>query len=410
MQVKSLIQKLLKNRERNYLLFSQILGAFIGIVYGKLVAVYIPISDFGVFNLYYGIYFFFFSVFFNPLLQFIKVNNTNLQLIGHRNILKIFVVFLIVNALILYLVFKIKYNISPFLVILINLFLVSNFLFNLYTDYFNLNNKIKLFSTANILKNIFLLTSLGFFIFFGNKVLNGLEILWITQLFGFVGVIICFLKKYKWYFNNHIESFKEFFRKFFLYSSPLIILAFWSWVNTYTDRYIIEYFLDEKSVGLYNANLGLGSKFFLLFYPFFTTLLTPIIFNKEINTIEKKKVINKYAKVYGAVAVLFLIFVLVFLQFIGNIFLSAQYKEGFFIIFWGALGYFLLTLGYFFEMIFYANHQTKMILYANIVSGVLSIVFNIIFINIFGLKGILLGFILAVVSKLYFLYINYKKL
>ena len=63
MQVKILIQKLLKNRERNYLLFSQILGAFIGIVYGKLVAVYIPISDFGVFNLYYGIYFFFFSVF-----------------------------------------------------------------------------------------------------------------------------------------------------------------------------------------------------------------------------------------------------------------------------------------------------------------------------------------------------------
>ena len=71
------------------------------------------ISDFGVFNLYYGIYFFFFSVFFSPLLQFIKVNNTNLQLIGHRNILKIFVVFLIVNALILYLVFKIKYNNSP---------------------------------------------------------------------------------------------------------------------------------------------------------------------------------------------------------------------------------------------------------------------------------------------------------
>ena len=110
------------------------------------------------------------------------------------------------------------------------------------------------------------------------------------------------MKKYKWYFNNHIESFKEFFRKFFLYSSPLIILAFWSWVNTYTDRYIIEYFLDEKSVGLYNANLGLGSKFFLLFYPFFTTLLTPIIFNKEINTIEKKKVINKSEMFFSGTA------------------------------------------------------------------------------------------------------------
>ena len=202
------------------------------------------------------------------------------------------------NYLILYLVFKIKYNISPFLIILINLFLVSNFLFNLYTDYFNLNNQIKLFSTANILKNLFLVITLMIFIFWFKQEVNGLKVLWMSQFAGFALVVIIFFRKYNWFLKTNSETFKVFFKRFFIYSSPLIVLAFWTWVNTYTDRYIIEYFLDEKSVGLYNANLGLGSKFFLLFYPFFTTLLSPLVFNESVSIREKKQVINRYAKIY----------------------------------------------------------------------------------------------------------------
>lgn len=410
MQIKILLHNILKNKERSYLLLSQIVGAVLGILYGKMVAVYFPVEDFGLFNLYYGIYFFFFSVFFSPLLQFIKVNNTHLASMGHYNILKLFMIFIGLNAVVLFLIFRFKYDISLRLLLLINIFLITNFIFNLYTDYFNLNHQIKLFSTTNILKNVFLVLSLATFIFLLKSKLKGLETLWVTQLAGFVGVVVLVFRKYKWYLRKNTETFESFFRKFFLYSSPLIILAFWSWINTYTDRYIIEYFLDEKSVGLYNANLGLGSKFFLLFYPFFTTLLTPLVFNVNASVREKKQAINKYAKIYTAVAMVFLLFLLIFLKAVGNILLSQQYQEGFYIIFWGALGYFILTLGYFFEMIFYAHHKTKMILFANIISGVMSFIFNIIFINIFGLKGILLGFILAVVGKLYFLYNNYKKL
>jgi len=410
MQVKSLIQKLLKNRERNYLLFSQILGAFIGIVYGKMVAIYFPVEEFGTFNLYYGIYYFFFSIFFSPLLQFLKVSNSHLESMGHVNILKMVAVFLLANILFLFLIFKIKYNISTPLLILINVFFIGNFLFNLYTDYFNLNNQIKLFSTANILKNLFLVITLMIFIFWYKQEVNGLKVLWMSQFAGFALVVIIFFRKYNWFLKTNSETFKIFFKRFFIYSSPLIVLAFWTWVNTYTDRYIIEYFLDEKSVGLYNANLGLGSKFFLLFYPFFTTLLSPLVFNESVSIREKKQAINRYAKIYIGIAFLFLIFVLVFLNLIGNLLLSNQYKEGFYIIFGGAVGYFILTLGYFFELIFYAHHKTKMILYANIISGIMSFIFNIIFINVFGLKGVLIGFILAVLCKLYFLHKNYKKL
>ncbi len=97
--------------------------------------------------------------------------------------------------------------------------------------------------------------------------------------------------------------------------------------------------------------------------------------------------INKYALTYFLTGI-FILSILYFLtDFIGSIFLSNSYQNGFYIIFWYALAFLILTGTSLFETIFYAQHNTKIVLYSNILSAIINIILNLLLIPVMGLDG-----------------------
>ena len=91
-------------------------------------------------------------------------------------------------------------------------------------------------------------------------------------------------------------------------------------------------------------------------------------------------------------------------------FLNKSYEGGFYIIFWLALVYFILTLTYLFETIFYAEHKTKVILNSNIYSAGLNIIFNFLLIPIYGLLGAIISMMISTAFKFLYIYLKFLKL
>jgi len=187
-----------------------------------------------------------------------------------------------------------------------------------------------------------------------------------------------------------------------------MVLAFWTWINTYIDRFVIEYYLSTKEVGIYNANLGLGSKFFLMINPLFLALITQTSFNNEIKLESRKKHIIKYAKFYTIISLLGIVILALSYNLVGKIFLSKNYSDGFYIIFWTALSYFVITLTYFYEIIFYAAKNTKIILIANMIAAIINLSLNLMLIPKLHLIGALIGLMIASVIKFLYVYFQFK--
>lgn len=398
---KNLVGYLTSNPARNFLIFSQLLNGVMGVVMGKLIAVLFPPEEFGVYNIQYATYFFFFTIFMNPYLQFMKMfTGGKLEKEGHRYVMQILAVLLLICSVGLAVLFKFNYAVSNPVLILLLLMLPINVLYNLITDYFNIKGKLTVYSWATIFKSlgstIFLVLVWSSFITWKNSVF----VLWFVQIIGYLATVLFFIKFYPWIFNRkETQSFKEFFKEYQKYTLPLVFLAFWSWAISYSDRYIIEYFMDTKYVGIYNANLGLGSKVFLLLSPIFVAMVTPIVFNSEEKMAVKKMVTKKYVILYSLTAIALLIVLFFLTNFIGKIFLSELYKDGFYLIFWTALGYFLITLVSIPELLFYAESKTKAILISNIIAAVSNILLNLILIPIFGLQGAAISLIVSAILK-----------
>lgn len=404
-KLKNIFYQILSNRERNILIISQIFNALLGIVLGKLIAVYFLPEQFGSFNLQFATYTFFFSLFLNPFLQFMKTFSMNdLQLYGYSQVFKVLIILFVVCEIILFLIFRLYYKGSGYLFLVIFLTLLVNILFNLYTDYFNIKGFLSLFSWSNISKSVASLILLYVFYNFLNDFIEPIVLLWLVQLVGFFFGIIFFTKHYRWIFSDTSkETFNKFWQKYVKFCWPLLILAFWAWVNSYFDRYVIEYYLQTKDVGVYNANLSLGSKVFLMINPLFLALITPFVFNGSYEKKEKKKIIVKYAVVYTLFSLFLLIFLFFTTDYLGKILLSKLYCEGFYIIFWSALGYFFITLAYIFETIFYAESKTKTILISNVISAIFFITLNFILIPVLGLPGALIGLLGGALARLFYI-------
>jgi O-antigen/teichoic acid export membrane protein len=394
-----LIERLLKNRARSYLLFSQIVIAIVGLLTGKIIAIYFSPEDFGLFNLQFALYTFFFSLLLSPFIQFTKtVTKTLLPKLGYSYFLYLVSILMLVFYLVVLGVFCNSYSIYNYFFLILVFLIPANVLFNLLSDYLNIQNSLNLFSFSNLLKNLGSLCFVGLLFFINYKYSDGATILWINQIVGFLFGTLLFLPYYKIRFpSSNKISFYNFIKKYNKYAWPLMVLAFWSWINNYFDRFAIEYYLDIKSVGIYNANYAVGSKFFLLLNPFFLTLLTPNIYNTS-SVSSRKETVTKYSKLYVLISIPILITIYFLGDYIGLFLLSKSYEAGFYLIFWISLAYFFLTIVYLYETIFYAESKTKVILFSNIVSAILNVVLNILLIPIYGLNG---AFIATLISFLF---------
>lgn len=406
-----MIKELLKNRERGYLLLSQIIIAILGLITGKIIAVYFSPADYGLYNLQFALYTFFFSLLISPLMQFFKsTTKTLLPKIGYSFYLYLGIILMLSCYLITIALYGYKYEVNFWFFIILLFTIPSNLLFNLLMDYFNIHNELNLFSAMNMLKSIGSVCFISILYYFNYKYSDGSLVLWILQIISFLIGSLFFIPYFKVKFVSSFNiSFKNFFKKYFLFAWPLITLAFWGWVNNYSDRFFIEHYLDVKQVGIYNANYSLGSKFFLLLNPLFLTLLVPKIYSNT-SAEKRKRVINKYVGFYILISIPILVLVYFTSNFIGLILLSKSYESGFYMIFWIAVAYFFLTLVFLYETIFYADGNTKVILYSNFIAAIFNIALNAILIPSYGLDGAIMSTLLSFIIRFFVIQFYFKKL
>lgn len=406
-----MIKGLLKNRERGYLLLSQIIIAILGLITGKIIAVYFSPADYGLYNLQFALYTFFFSLLISPLMQFFKsTTKTLLPKIGYSFYLYLGIILMLSCYLITIALYGYKYEGNFWFFIILLFTIPSNLLFNLLMDYFNIHNELNLFSAMNLLKSVGGICFISLLYYFNYKYSDGSLVLWILQIISFLIGSLFFIPYFKVKFvSSYNISFKNFFKKYFLFAWPLITLAFWGWVNNYSDRFFIEHYLDVKQVGIYNANYSLGSKFFLLLNPLFLTLLVPKVYSNT-SAEKRKRVINKYVGFYILISIPILVLVYFTSNFIGLILLSKSYESGFYMIFWIAVAYFFLTLVFLYETIFYADGNTKVILYSNVIAALFNIALNVILIPCYGLNGAIISTLLSFIIRFFVVQFYFKKL
>lgn len=404
---------LLQNKKRIYLIATQVINGIIGIVSGKLIAQFILPEQFGLYNLQFAASTFFLSLLVGPTIVFIKSSYHNLfHKFGSKPflvILGVMTTFLVVILLIIYTLFSHDLKFINYYYGLIILLIPLNVINSLATDQFNILDKINLYSSSSVIKSvvgiIFLIASINLF----PNPIYGCLILWGIQLGISLVSLYYFISKYQTYKSANYFSYRDLIKKHFVFTIPLMYLAFWTWINNYLDRYIIDYYMTLKDVGIYNANYALGSKFFLLLSPIFMVILSPKIY-KNVSISLRKDEIKKIATKYLLIGILILAILFFNTDFIGLLFLNKTYEAGFYIIYWLALVYFILTLTYLFETIFYAEHKTKVILVSNIVSAGLNIIFNLVLIPVYGLAGAVISMLISTVFRFLFVYRKFSKL
>ncbi len=408
----SIFLSLFSNNWKNKVVISQLLNVVIGLIIGKIIAIEFSPESFGRYNLEFGFITFFYSLLLSPFVQYCKLYYRNLvERIGYSYFIKLSVILLILTVFLFSTVFKFynsDYSIQVIIVFSV-LYLMLNSLNAISQDFLNLNNNQKKFLKLTIFKTVLSLTVLILLIYFW-RINNEVLVLWILQLSGLLGGAVFIFELFRnQVFVKKKLNLKTFFQHYFKYSWPLMILAFWNWISSYFDRYILDFYLTESAVGLYNANFSLGSKFFLLIYPFFLLKLTPEIYNEKSIELIKSR-INRYVNFYILISVVLLVLLFLFQRLIGAIFLSQQYSTYFMLIFLSGIGFFVLTLTYFYESIFYLKKALKYILYATIIGAIVSVVLNIILIPKFSVYGAAYSFILATLVKLIYIKMNFEKI
>lgn len=404
--IKNLLKLYGSNKSRNYVVITQVINAIIGLVSGKLIALYILPEDFGAYNIQFATYSLVAAFFINPFIQFVKsTNNSLLTKIGSKYYAYTYIGLMLTGYAFLVSALYFIYDVINFkLYIILFCFMILIGVYNIFSDFFTVKSKLVTYSRFSVLKGLTGLSFLAIFIYFSFDWLTSVELLWYMQIVGVILALSLFYKNYS-FFKSKIEvSYHSFFKRYIRFALPLIFLAFWAWINNFFDRYALEYFLSLKEVGIYNANYGIGSRFFIMLSPIFMIMITPQVY-ALIKPKVKKRIIIKYFKYYSIIGLALLGVIFITRNLIGNILLSEAYQDGFVIIFWVALAFFILTSIHLFESIFYSENKTKIILYANIVSAVVNIIANIVLIPMYGLVGAaiatVIGFMMQFIVVLY---------
>ncbi|EAR14641.1 lipopolysaccharide biosynthesis protein [Robiginitalea biformata] len=403
------INTLFKQKDRNYVLASQIISAIIALISGKLIAIYVSPEDFGTYGIQFATYTFFTTLLIHPIIQFIKTsNNTLIPRIG----IKPFVITMVVSIGISYLLmasFLAWYygtQLWP-LFILLFFFILTSSLNNVLNDHLNIRNRLIDFSKLALLRSISALLFISLYFYIGYNYLTDIYALWAMQLFGGVLGLLFFGRKYHFYLGGFPVKYSSFFKKYIRYAWPLIFLALWTWISNYFDRYAIEYFLSTEKVGIYSASYGVGSKIFLVLSPIFMIMVTPQVY-AVVKRDQKKKVLERYGKVYTTVAIPILVVIYFTRNIIGKLLLSDQYSDGFFLIFWIAIAFYLLTLSKLYELYFFSEKNTRIIFYANGLSALVNLLLNIILLKPYGLFGAAIASCIAFMVHFGIIFIKIK--
>ncbi|MFW6016695.1 MAG: oligosaccharide flippase family protein [bacterium] len=182
---------------------------------------------------------------------------------------------------------------------------------------------------------------------------------------------------------------KEILNRVFKYGIPLIGVSVAGLILSVADRYMIQYYLGEKAVGIYSAGyriaeIGIQNIFKILMLAAF-----PVIIKKYVKHGEKSaaNMIKKFLDYYFLILIPAVFGIWALSKDIVNVLLGDQFAEAYTLLPWVAVGVFALGLTQYVNKPFELKERTKGLFFLLLFSCITNIVLNIYFIPCFGIIG-----------------------
>ena len=188
------------------------------------------------------------------------------------------------------------------------------------------------------------------------------------------------------------------------------VLSLFLWIQMWLDRWIINGFLGGEEVGMYAPFSQIGSAYFTGISGVLMMFYTPIFYemvNKtknNIGVIEVKKYIKKFIYKYIGISLIGLLFVFSMRKFIFTLLLGQEFRDEANVFIFLCVGWLLFNLGQLQATSIHVTGRIKNLLIPNVLSGIISIILNLILISNSGIQGAAYGFLGANVIRCLLLY------
>lgn len=219
---------------------------------------------------------------------------------------------------------------------------------------------------------------------------KGIGYIYGSLLAGVIFITLFYKEIFRHFSFHKLFVFDKNLKFLFLFGLPLIFHALSGNILSYADRFFVEGFLNKSQLGIYTFAYSLGSSIFF-FYGSVATYFEPLVYKHSENKNGYHTILKFYLTFVLTCASLFCIAILMGTKYFAFHFVSADYMSGFFVL--------PIVLGAHLLIPFYhlGNYEltvlnkTAFIATSTILSALLNIGFNIIFIPKWGISGAALG-------------------
>ncbi len=170
------------------------------------------------------------------------------------------------------------------------------------------------------------------------------------------------------------------------YSFPLVVANLAAWILGLSDRYILWFFRGSQEVGIYSANYNIANQSIMFIITLFALASGPIsmhIWEKE-GEKKSKEFTSKMARYYLMICIPAVVGLSALSRPLIEILVGQQFFEGYKIVPLVALGVLFLGLQQSFQVGFSYYKKTGAITFAIVVSGLLNLLLNFIFVPKYG--------------------------
>ena len=195
------------------------------------------------------------------------------------------------------------------------------------------------------------------------------------------------------------------------YNIPLVISNLFAWILNLSDRYILQFFKGPTEVGIYSASYNITDRSIMLVNTLFILALSPIVMKTWENEGEEKcKLFITNLTRYYLLACIPLAFGFIALsKSIMAILTGQNYLLGYKIFPYVVIGVVCMGLQHIFQTGLLLHKKTLYITVAIVVSGIINIVLNIIFIPTYGFMAAAMTTLLSCVLLLFFVIVFSRK-
>jgi len=157
----------------------------------------------------------------------------------------------------------------------------------------------------------------------------------------------------------------------------------------FADRYMIDFFLDKKAVGVYSFFANMANVMNIVLFTLVVSVLYPYLVESILEKNQKKfrQYFKKFKKEIYLLSIGLLVFLSVLLPIILYVIDKKQYLSDFYVFFLLAISNFFLNLSFLYHYIIYAHKKDWMIFKATFIGALANILLNLILIPKFGIGG-----------------------